>query len=75
MRTIKFSRHAKRRIKLYHIPESVIVDILREKDFSVGHYEIVQVVTGFMLPLKVVVDVTDDLILVITAYPLKRGKA
>lgn len=74
MRTIKFSRHAKRRIKLYHIPESVIVNILREKDFSVGHHEIVKVVAGFTLPLKVVVDVTDDLMIVITAYPLKRGK-
>jgi predicted butyrate kinase (DUF1464 family) len=52
----------------------VIVNILREKDFSAGHYEVVKVVAGFMLPLKVVVDVTDDLMVVITAYPLKRWK-
>ncbi len=37
---IEFSRHAKRRAKLYCIPESVIIEILKGKELSSGVQEL-----------------------------------
>ena len=71
---IKISRHAKRRAKLYNIPESVIIDILKVKELSQGVHEIIETVEGFKYPLKIVVTVEDDTITVITNYPLKKGR-
>ena len=72
---IKFSRHAKRRAKLYKIPESTITNILKNSDLSQGGHEIIKDVKGFRYPLKIAVDVDSDIITVITNYPLKkRGK-
>ena len=71
---IKFSRHAKRRIKLYNIPELTIVEILENIDLSSGQHEIIKDVSGFKLPLKIVIAVENGTITVITAYPLKRGR-
>lgn len=70
---IKFSRHARRRGKLYKIPEDIIVRLLEEKELHPGNHEIIEVVEGFIYPLKVVVDVESDIITVITNYPLKKG--
>jgi len=39
---IKFSRHAKRRGKLYKISEEVVKDILEGKDLSKGNHEIIE---------------------------------
>jgi len=74
VRFIKFSRHAKRRIRLYRIPESVITDIINEEDFLAGYHEIVKDIKGFVLPVKAVFEVCDDSVTVITAYLLKRKK-
>lgn len=52
---IKFSRHAKRRAKLYRIPESTILKILEGKDFTEGSQEIIENVEGFKYPLKIVI--------------------
>ena len=71
---IKISRHAKRRAKLYNIPEPVIIDILKVKELSQGVHEIIETVEGFKYPLKIVVTVEDDTITVITNYPLKKGR-
>ncbi|HHT9105942.1 MAG TPA: hypothetical protein ACFYD7_08740 [Candidatus Wujingus californicus] len=71
---IKISRHAKRRAKLYNIPESVIIDILKVKELSQGVHEIIETVEGFKYPLKIVVTVEDDTITVITNYPFKKGR-
>ncbi len=72
---IKFSRHAKRRAKLYNISESVILEVLENKDLShQGIHEIVEDVEGFKYPLKVVVAVENDIITVITSYSLKKGR-
>ena len=71
---IKISRHAKRRAKLYSIPESVIIEILKGKELSQGVHEIIETVEGFKYPLKIVVTVEDDTITVITNYPLKKGR-
>jgi hypothetical protein len=69
---IKFSRHAKRRAKLYKIPESTITNILKDSGLSQGEHEIIKDVKGLEYPLKIVVDVEGDAITVITNYPLKK---
>jgi len=71
---IKFSRHAKRRAKLYEISESTVIDILRNMNLHQGEHEIIKHVSGFKYPLKIVVSVAEDLITVITNYPLKKGR-
>ena len=71
----KFSRHAKRRAKLYNISESIILKVLEGKDLShPGTYEIVEDVEGFKYPLKVVTAVENGIITIVTNYPLKKGR-
>ena len=71
---IKFSRHAKRRAKLYKIPEATILKILERKELTQGTHEIIENVEGFKYPLKIVVAVKDDIMTIITDYPLKKGR-
>ena len=71
---IKFSRHAKRRAKLYKIPESTILRILEGRDFNQRNQEIIENVEGFKYPLKIVIVVENDIITVETNYPLKKGR-
>ena len=71
--TIKMSRHARNRIRLYGIPEGVIQEMLAGKKFAKGNHEVVGHVEGFKYPIKIVVSV-GDVIMVITAYPLKKRK-
>jgi hypothetical protein len=71
---IIFSRHAKRRAKLYEIPESKIIEILEGKELSQGTCEVIESVEGFKYPLKIVVTVAYDIITVKTNYPLKKGR-
>ena len=69
---IRFSRHAKRRAKLYKIQESTVLKILEGKELNQGNREIIENVEGFKYPLKIVAKVKDDIIIVITNYPLKK---
>jgi hypothetical protein len=71
---IKFSRHAKRRADLYRIPEATITEILEKKELSAGRYEIIEDVETFKYPLKIVVAVENDIITVVSSYPLKKGR-
>ena len=71
---IKFSRHAKRRAKLYGISETIITDILTNMDLHQGEHEIRKNVSRFKYPLKIVVSVEEDLITVVTNYPLQKGR-
>lgn len=71
---IKFSRHAKRRAKLYRIPEETVRKILEGQELIEGNHEIIENVGGFKYPVKVIVSVEGDIITVITNYPLKRGR-
>jgi hypothetical protein len=72
---IKFSRHAKRRAKLYNISEAVVLKILEDKALSPqGINEIVENVKGFKYPLKIVFAVENDIITIVTNYPLKKGR-
>ena len=72
---IRFSRHARRRAKLYEISESIILEVLENKDLSgQGIHEIVENVEGFKYPLKIVIAVENDVITIVTSYPLKKGR-
>jgi hypothetical protein len=71
---IKFSRHAKRRAMLYHIPEATILKVLEGKELTHGDHEIIEYVEGFKYPLKIVVTVAYDIINVKSNYPLKKGR-
>ncbi|NNJ83656.1 MAG: hypothetical protein HKP13_01775 [Gammaproteobacteria bacterium] len=69
---IKLSRHARRRAKLYKIPESIILGILDNMALAEGKHAIVREIEGFEYPLKIVAMVEDNVITVITNYPLKK---
>jgi hypothetical protein len=71
---IKFSRHAKRRGKLYEISEETVRKILATKELTQGNQEIVENVEGYKYPLKIIVSVEADITTVITNYPVKKGK-
>ena len=71
---IKFSRHAKRRAKLYEISEKTITDILANMNLHQGEHEIIKEVLGFKYPLKIVVSVEGNLTTVKTNYPLKKRR-
>jgi len=71
---IKLSRHAKRRAKLYQIPEATILKVLEGKELPHGDHEIIEYVEGFKYPLKIAVTVAYDIITVKTNYPLKKGR-
>ena len=71
---IKFSRHAKRRAKLYNLSLSTIEDILRKENLSPGKHEILQEIKDQKFPIKIVVSIENDTIVVITNYPLKKRR-
>lgn len=70
---IKFSRHAKRRARLYGIPESTVAAILARMNLPQGEREIIKDI-GQKYPLKIVVAVEKDTMTVVTNYPLKKGR-
>lgn len=69
---VEFSRHAKRRMQLYNIPESTLLEILENIELSQGEHEIIEDVSGIKFPVKMVIAVEGEIITVITAYPLKK---
>ncbi len=71
---IEFSRHSKRRAKLYGISEATIRKILQSLNLNDGQHEIVKNISGFEFPIKVVAFVKEEHVMVITNYPLKKGK-
>lgn len=71
---ITYSRHARRRARLYGIPEAVVTDILSTMNLTDGKHEIVREVPGLRYPLKIVVSVQRDATTVVTVYPLKKGR-
>jgi len=71
---VKFSRHAKRRARLYEIPESTIEKILADSELNDGEHELIRDIAGFKYPIKIVISVESDIMTVITNYPLKKGR-
>ncbi len=72
---VKFSRHAKRRAKLYAIPESTIEKILTDSNLNDGEHELIRDIAGFQYPIKIVVSVENNIMTVITNYLLKKGRS
>ena len=71
---IKFSRHAKRRAKLYKISESTIRKIVEAADLADGEHELVEDISGFKFPIKIVIVVEGEVVTVVTNYPLKKER-
>jgi undecaprenyl pyrophosphate synthase len=72
---IEFSRHSKRRMKLYDITEEKVKDIINDEDIhKEGIYEVIKKADNFTYPIKIVYAYEKEKIVIITAYPLKRGK-
>jgi hypothetical protein len=71
---IKFTRHARRRAKLYGISTATILDILGPMKLHNGRHEILKKVSSLNFPLKIVLTVEGTVLTVITAYPLKKGR-
>jgi hypothetical protein len=76
---IRFSRHSTRRMQLYRIdPKDMLDTILFALDRDEpewGRHQIVnrEFSEKYGYPLKVVFDMRADELVIITAYPLKRG--
>ncbi len=71
---IYFSRHAKRRGRLYGISEDTVRSIFKNKELIQGNQELIEYnVKGFNSPIKIVFTVENDIITVVTNYPLKKG--
>ncbi len=48
--------------------------ILNKKELKEGKNEIIENIDGFKYPIKIVATVEEDIITIITCYPLKRRK-
>ena len=72
---IKFSRHAKRKSKLYKISLSVIKNILKNKKCLLENMKLQKKQKDKKFPIKIVINVENDITIVITNYPLKKEKA
>lgn len=76
---VYFSRHAKRRCKLYKIDavdvENSIIEHLQNVVYQPGHHEIViaALAAKYKFPLKIVFEIETQGCTVITAYPLKKS--
>ena len=74
---IKFSRHAKRRMKLYDITENDVSDAIKEGDKQILADGKIFFVHSrgdeFLFPLKIVAVESSGFFLIITVYPLKKG--
>ncbi|MFB1491018.1 MULTISPECIES: hypothetical protein [unclassified Thiocapsa] len=69
---IRFSRHAKRRAKLYNLSLSVITKAISEATLQDGQEEILKTIPGMSYPLKIIVSRENDRVTVIMNYPLKK---
>ena len=70
---VKFSRHAKRRAKLYEIPKIIIEEILATCELVDGKHVLIKDVAGFKFPIKIIVSIESSNVTVVTIYPLKKG--
>ena len=76
---MRFSRHARNNMRLYKISESDIMETIESPDSADREMNKRTSLKGFSnrfsgYPLKVVYDIIEGEIMVITAYPLKRKR-
>jgi len=74
-KSLVFTRHARTRMQLYNIPQYFISNLLEEEIIlgQLGKQVIVKSVKGTQYPIKIVFEVREKDIIIITVYPLKRG--
>lgn len=73
---INYTRHAKRRMKLYDLCELDIENVIKtgEKEIiSEEEFVFIARLSGRLLPVKVVCKLLENSYSIITCYPLKRG--
>ena len=73
--TFKASRHAKRRMKLYEIDESLVEKIVLNSELSPGNHEIVEPLDGWNYPIKAVYVVENEQVTLVTAFPVKKRRS
>ena len=71
---IIFSRHAKRRVKLYKISERWLESEIISKHLSIGQHTIIEDSPDHALPIKTICYAYEKEIVIVTSYPLKKGK-
>ncbi len=70
---IIFTRHAKRRMQLYSLSEQLVTEIIDDSMINKGKNFIIKQVEMNKYPIKIVYENIEDEIVIITAYPLKKG--
>ena len=76
---IEFSRHSKRRMKLYDIDENDIINSINEyalkNKLFYGRYNILDnfLSMKYAYPVKIIFTVENGKIVVISVFPFKRG--
>ena len=70
---IRFSRHAKRREKLYKIPEQSITDLLKGLILPEGKHQLIRNLADFILPIKIVITIKSNVVTIVACYPLKKA--
>ncbi|MFO0795594.1 MAG: DUF4258 domain-containing protein [Candidatus Brocadiaceae bacterium] len=77
---ITFSRHARRRMRLYKVDEYDVTETVNTYEannlLTTGRYEVInkQLIEKYGYPLKVVYQKENTGIVVITAYPVRKGR-
>ena len=76
---IEFSRHSKRRMKLYDIDENDIINAINDYFFKnkllYGMHDILNesLSAKYIYPVKIIFSVENEKIIVISVFPFKRG--
>ena len=70
---IQFSRHAKRRARLYKLPESLIEQALLGAKLIEGENTILTNMPGIIYPVKIVIVLENQTATIITNYPMKKA--
>ncbi|MBU4013992.1 MAG: DUF4258 domain-containing protein [Proteobacteria bacterium] len=75
---IKFSRHAKRRMKLYGLSEEDVLNVLKNGSKEMakdGKLFFLHDIKGkFKFPVKVITAQGDKTLIIVSAYPLKKRR-
>ena len=69
---IRYSRNAKRRMKLYDISEKNVLELVEGVETK-GKHTLVKNIPGFKYPIKIIFDLDVNFITGISVYPLKRS--
>jgi len=70
---VQFSRHARRRARLYGINEKDIVAVINDKIVNQQRMELVVNLSEYSHAIKIVASCIGEEVTIITCYPLKKG--